>query len=217
MKVYFIPGLGYDYRIFGNLEVSDLKARYLHWIEPKPHEKLHAYAMRMFEQVDEPVDEITLIGHSLGGIVAQEIAHAREIHTVILLSSIKARQEMLTFFKMIKSLPIEKLFTKEMSIRTVKYWGKNHGFETEEELELFKHMVGKQTNTYLQWALKALSSWQEPSIPAATRLIHIHGTNDKTFPIKRIQKPDFIIENGSHILVYKQATQISKILQKQIT
>jgi hypothetical protein len=31
-----------------------------------------------------------------------------------------------------------KLFSKEISIKTVKYWGKHHGFVNPEAIELFK-------------------------------------------------------------------------------
>lgn len=216
MKTFFIPGLGYDCRIFEKLTLSIPDTECINWIEPKPNESLHEYSLRMLEQTGHTEDEIILIGHSLGGIVAQEIASTRNVTKVILISSIKARKEMPLFFKLAKPLFVDKLFTKEMSIRTIKYWGGNHGFETAEEKEFFKSMVGNQTNTYLQWALRGLSSWREPVIPQSTQLIRIHGTNDKTFPINRLDGVDLMIENGSHILVYKKAEQVSQFIAEQI-
>ena len=65
-------------------------------------------------------------------------------------------------------------------------------------------MVGKHSNTYLQWALRELSAWRQPTILSNTKLLHIHGTNDKTLPFKLIKNPDLVIENGSHFMVYKQ-------------
>ncbi|MFK7904813.1 MAG: alpha/beta fold hydrolase [Chitinophagales bacterium] len=216
MKVFLIPGLGYNHQIFENLDLSVFDTAYINWIEPEPNEKIHEYSKRIFRQVENTDEEITLIGHSLGGIVAQEIASVRKIDRIILISSIKSRKEMPLSFKMVRPFHLDKLFTKERSIKTVKFWGKSHGFQTIKEKELFKSMVGKQTNKYLQWALRELSSWQEPNIPRATKLIQIHGTNDKTFPIQLVHKPDFVIDEGSHILVYKRAAEISELIIRTI-
>lgn len=217
MNITLIPGLGYDCRIFENLEIPHTHTECLHWIEPHRAESLHAYAQRMYAKIKHKEEPLTLIGHSLGGMVAQEIASVRNIQQIILVSSIKSRSEMPLSFKMVRPLRLDKLFTKEISIKTVRYWGSGHGFETDTEKELFKSMVGKQSNTYLQWALRELSSWQEPAIPDTTDLIHIHGTHDKTFPFRLIKDPDIVIENGSHILVYKQAQTLSKIISEYIT
>ncbi len=216
MKLIFIPGLGYDQRIFKNLDLAGFTIEYLNWIEPLPSEKISAYAKRMIEQLQATEEDTTLIGHSLGGIVAQEIASIKKISKVILISSIKARKEMPFYFKIIQPLRLEKLFTKETCLKTVKYWGPTHAIQTTEEQELFKSMVGSQTNTYLQWALSALSTWQEPTIPNSTKLLQIHGTKDKTFPLRLVTNPDLVIDNGSHLLVYKQPSKISEWIVQQI-
>ena len=140
----------------------------------------------------------------------------KKIKRIILISSIKSRKELPLSFKSIGRLHLDKIITKELCIKTFKFWGKNHGFKTISEKELFKSMLEKQTNSYLQWALRELSFWKEPKIPSTTKLIQIHGTKDKTFPFRLIKKPDFVIEDGSHILVHKQAAKISEILIKEI-
>lgn len=119
-------------------------------------------------------------------------------------------------FKMVKPFFLHKIFTKELSIKTLNFWGKNHGFETQNEKELFKDMVGKQTNNYLQWALKSLSMWRKPTIPSSTEIIQIHGTNDKTFPIKLIDKPNVVVKNGSHIFIHKQAEKATELIVEGI-
>lgn len=214
MKVYLIPGLGYDCRIFNRLDLQDLDVTEINWIEPKADENIHEYAQRLFSQVAKTNEKIILIGHSLGGVVAQEIASVNQIDKVILISSIKSRKELPLTLKLVKPLRLDKFFTKGISIKTIKFWGKSHGFETEADQELFKSMLGKQTNLYLQWALRELSSWKEPKVSPETKIIHLHGTKDKTLPFKLIDKPDFIIEGGSHICVHKQAEQISEWIRK---
>lgn len=212
MKIILIPGLGYNCRIFENLELSDYDTQCLNWIDPKQNEKLNDYSQRIFSQIDNYDDELVIIGHSLGGIVAQEIASIKKVDQIILISSIKSRQEMPWSFKIIKPLFLHKLFTKEISINTLGFWGKNHGFETQNEKDLFKDMVGEQTNFYLQWALKSLSLWKEPKISNSTKIFQIHGTNDKTFPFELIDKPNVVVKNGSHIFIHKQAKKTSELI-----
>lgn len=214
MKVILIPGLGYDHRIFSKLHLSTLKIEALNWIEPKKNENIHHYALRLYEQIDHSTEDIILIGQSLGGIMAQEIASSRPVKMIIIISSITSRKQLPFHFKIIKPLRIYKLFTKELSINSIKYWGKAHGFVNAEEIALFKSMLHKQTNTYLQWALRALSIWKEPEVLAPTKVLQIHGTNDQTFPIRLLKKVDKIVDGGSHIMVYKKPDQISEIINE---
>ncbi len=214
MRLIFIPGLGYDQRIFRNLKLPNFKVQYLNWIEPLAKESISDYAQRLYNPIKTSSDKTILIGHSLGGIVAQEIACKNNIDKIILISSIKSRKELPLYFKIVAPLRLHKFFTNELCLKTVKYWGKGHGFDTDERKDLFKSMVGNQSNTYLQWALKALSTWQTPSIPALTDIFHIHGTNDKTLPYRLVEHPDFTIVNGSHICVLKRSEVIAELIKK---
>ena len=216
MKIIFIPGLGYDHRIFENLDLPFSNVEYINWIEPKPNEKLEDYSKRIFSPFINVEDEIILLGHSFGGILAQEIARIKTIKKIILISSIKSRKELPLMFKAINKFRLHKIFTKELCIRTVKFWGRSHGFAKDSDKALFKSMVGKNSNYYLQWALKGLSSWEKSELPSTTNLIQIHGPKDKTFPIGLIENPNFVIEDGDHLLVYQKANEMSKLTTKII-
>lgn len=214
MRIVFIPGLGYNHRIFENLKLPGFTIEYLNWIEPKENEKLHQYAQRLFSRIQKSSEQLVLIGHSLGGMVSQEIASVHQIEKVILISSIKSRKELPLYFKITKPLRLHKLFTRELCLRTVRYWGNGHGFETENEIELFKSMVGKQSNSYLQWALGELSTWHEPKVPSQTAIVQIHGTNDRTLPYRLVHEPTFTIKKGTHICVHKKSEMISEFIKK---
>jgi len=216
MKIILIPGLGYDCQIFKNLDLSGFEVEELNWIEPEPKEDIHKYAKRLFSKIEKSSKKTILIGHSLGGVVSQEIASSHTIDKIILVSSIKSRAELPLSIKLVKPLRIDKLFTKEVSIQTIPLWGKHHGFKTNEDQQLFKHMVSQYSNTYLQWALKSLSQWKAPKIPSKTKIVHIHGTKDKTLPYKLVKNPNHTIENGSHICVLKKAEEVSKIIRSII-
>ncbi|MCB0533547.1 MAG: alpha/beta hydrolase [Saprospiraceae bacterium] len=216
MKIYLLPGLGFDCRIFDRLDFKGLDVEYINWIEPQQHENIREYSKRLFHKLPETEAGSILIGHSFGGIVAQEIATWKRVEKVILISSVKARSEIPGYFRILKPLKLYKFFTKELSIRTVNYWGPKHDLSNAEVLELFKSMVGRQSNNYLQWALKALSAWHAPSLPESTPVFQIHGTADKTFPISLIKNPNAVVEGGTHMMVYKQPDSISEIIRKEI-
>lgn len=216
MKVYLVPGLGYDCRIFANLDFGEATIECLSWIEPQTQETISAYAKRLFADVLRQNEPLVLIGHSLGGIMAQELAAIKEVEKIILISSIKSRAELSRQFKLIAPLGIHRLFTKELSIKTVKYWGKSHDLVSQEEQDLFRSMVGQYSNHYLQWALRTLSKWSPPKLLPNTAIFHLHGTNDKTLPFSLINKPDATIIDGSHIMVLKRHAEISKIIQREL-
>ncbi len=216
MKIYLIPGLGYDCRIFEKLDFKNHNVEYLQWIEPMVNEAIYDYAQRMCSSILEEKDNVVIVGYSLGGIVAQEIARRKKIEKIILISSLKSREELPFQFKVIAPLKIHKLFTKELCVRTVRFWGKSHGFETKELRDLLKKMVGRQSNKYLQWALKSLSTWNPPKETIQPPIFQIHGTDDKTLPIKSIKNPNVIIENGSHIMIYKRHKELNEIIMKEI-
>ena len=215
MNVVLIPGLGYTHRIFEKLSLP-YPCTYLNWIEPLKQEAIGDYAKRFSRAIPTDAQQTVLIGHSFGGVMAQEITSYRHIDKIILISSVKSSKEIPLFFQLMKPLALYPLFTQQLAIQSFPYWGKAHGFQTDEEQNLFKEMVSTYSDNYLQWALKTLSGWKEVQLPTHSRLVHIHGDRDKTFPLNKIQKADIVVEGGSHIMVYKQAKRIEKILNLEI-
>ncbi len=218
MKIYFIPGLGFDNRIFQKLNLGGLDVQYVEWIEPlSSKESITSYATRLSSTIEENHEEIILVGHSFGGVISQEIAAIKKVHKIVLISSIKSRNELPFHFKLAAPLRFYKFFTKYLVTNTLNFWGNRHGYKTEEEKGLFIDMFNKQSNTYLQWAFKNLSEWKNPNTLPTTKIIQIHGDLDKTFPIILIDKPQIRIKNGDHFMVYKQPNIISEFLVKEIS
>jgi hypothetical protein len=70
----------------------------------------------------------------------------------------------------------------------------------------------KDTDPYfLKWAIGSILSWKNETRPE--QIYHIHGTNDKILYAKTA-RPDFVIENGTHFMVYQNAGEISGIINK---
>ncbi len=216
MQLYFIPGLGLDHRIFRKLQLEGFNVHYLNWIEPIPKETIQSYAKRMASPIPGHREDVVLIGHSLGGIMCQEIAAVKKVKKIILLGSIKSRDELPFRFKAMKPLRAETFFFKEIALTTLPLWGKRHEYETPEEQALFRSMVGQQTNTYLKWALRALYEWKAPELPDHMQIFQVHGRRDRTFPLQKIDQPDIILEDAGHFMVYKKPEVISGILSGEL-
>lgn len=213
----FIPGLGYDHRIFDFLRLSGHECIYLDWIEPKPTEPLDQYAKRLAEPIMD-LPSVVLIGHSFGGITAQEIARqlSNRVKGVILLSSVVARSELPLWMKLAYPLKLNLLPIRKMSAATVGLWGSKHGFDTRQRRELFVDMVTRHSNRYFRWALHQLSVWKGQGAFPREKVFQINGTSDLTFPIARIQKPDYTIKEGNHVFMFEHGNLTSDLIEQQI-
>lgn len=216
MRVLLIPGLGYNQRIFERFSLEGVQLECINWIEPIEKESLSSYAKRLYATYAEGKEDTILIGHSFGGIVAQEIASLYPVKKIILLSSIKSRAEMPWYFKIAHHLYLDRLMIKRLILWVFPKHAKSHGFATASDEAMFKDMLNQVSNNYLQWSLRKLSQWEEPALPSSTSLFQIHGTMDKTFPFSLIKDPDKVIKNGSHIFVYKQGVKASKLVKEAL-
>jgi len=210
-KAYFIPGLGFNHEVIAPIIDFGLDIETINWIEPKDNESVKSYSSRMAELIDSN-EPITLIGHSFGGIIAQEISQIKKLDQLILISTCKSRKENSLGLKSLSPLKLNKIIKKALILKTFPYWSRNYGYETEEEMNVFKSMIVKTTDTYLDWALQSISLWKrnfEIEIP----VIHIHGNKDRTFPIKNIKNVTHEIDGGNHFMIFKKAKEIAAILK----
>ncbi len=216
-NVYYIPGLAFDKRIFQHIKLQADNVFYLEYIEPNKNEDILDYAKRMIEGLEfDPKEIHILVGHSFGGVLAQEISRIKKVDLIVLISSIKKRAELPWHFKIVAPLKIHRLFRKFPSVSTLPLWGPFHDYETKEERELVKSMINKQSNHYLRWALKSLSLWENHSDPSTYSLIHIHGKKDKTLLYNTLAKPIVTFDEGGHFLVFKKGKEISEIIKKEM-
>ncbi len=212
-QLYFIPGLGFDKRIFSNLKIKTREIHYIDWIEPLGNEILQDYAKRMSEQIEVSDNPKILIGHSFGGIIAQEISKIINIEKVIIISSIKSKDEMPLTFRILKKIPVYKILNKKLILKSFPIWAKPFGYKTEKGRKLFVDMISRCSTNYCRWSIDKIVNW-EGNIKIK-KLSHIHGSDDKTLFIKNIHNP-IVVKDGSHFMVYSKADEVSKILNDLI-
>ena len=112
-RLYLIPGVATDRRIFAALTLPGYTLVYLDWIQPTENETIQSYAQRMVACLEGDEAPI-LIGYSFGGIVAQEMAKLVTDATVILISSIKSYKERTFGMMLTSSLGLHRFFPAEI-------------------------------------------------------------------------------------------------------
>ena len=210
--IYFISGLGADKRVFQRLRIEGYNPVHIDWLEAKKGESIEDYARRLTAQIksDHPI----LVGLSFGGIVAVEIAKQIDVEKVILISTTKNQSEIPPYFKIFRWFPIHRIFPFKSLFWAV-YWLLFWLFsiETLDERRLLRAILRDTDGDFIKWAIHKVVTWKNETIP--DQLYHIHGLNDRIFPV-RFLKSEFCGEGGGHLIVLNKAEQISKWLESLV-
>jgi esterase/lipase len=207
-KIYCISGLGADERVFDKLKIPGVDLQYVKWLMPEKKETIESYSSRMSLQIED--ENPLLMGVSFGGIMAIEIAKQKKTQKIILISSVKSQKELPKWMRICGNLNLNLL----MPARSPKWFApiadKYLGAANADEKLLAKNFRKTISPVYLHWAVDKVIKWKNTIHPST--IFHIHGTHDKTFPIKNIH-PTHVIKNGGHFMVMNMADEISAIIE----
>ena len=208
-QIFTLPGLGFTPEVFGKLELPP-GTKHLSWLTPRDEESLAAYAYRMAQPLAD-ASAVTLIGHSFGGVLAQEIAAQLPVARVLLVSSVKSRAELPFWLRAAAPLRLHHLFRRDLTLRTFRFWARPAGYVEPADRELFRRMVATQDNRTLQWSLRELSRWR--GVDCGSTVVHqIHGDRDRTLPFSRIASPVTRVAGGTHIMVFNRSEEVGRHL-----
>ena len=212
--IYFVPGLAASSQIFEyiNLPKEQFEVHFLEWLVPESqNESIAHYAKRMCKNIthENPI----LAGVSFGGVMVQEMSKLIKTKKIIIISSVKSKQELPNRLKLAKTTKAYKLFPTK-AVSNLEHLAKYAFGETaKKRVDLYRKYLSMRDNDYLPWAIHNVLNWQqEKPLP---NIIHIHGNNDGVFPIKHLKNCE-IIEGGTHIMILNKAKRISKLLIKVI-
>lgn len=213
-RIYMISGLGADRRAFAKLKIAgDYEVVYLDWLPATPNESLKGYADRLAEGID-PGIPFYLIGLSFGGMLATEIAKKlKPLHT-FLISSIPLSADLPWYYRLAGAARLQKMVPLNV-IKNLNLAGlRLLGARTAEDKLMLSQLVADSDPKFIKWALNAILQWRNTERPE--NLTHIHGSADKILPAK-YTKPDIIIPGGGHFMVYANADEVVKYIQRKIT
>jgi pimeloyl-ACP methyl ester carboxylesterase len=209
-KLFLIPGLGADTRVYNNIDLHDHEVVCVDWIEPHQTDTLETYAQKLIYQYHIMPKSI-VIGNSLGGMIAVEIAKIIPLEKVILISSIKTVDESPWYFSLLRAIPFYKPIPGKV-FTSIEFLIKPFfGYMNEADNWLFKDMLKNTSPVFLKWAMEAVLKWDNKTVPA--NVIQITGDKDLVFNYKRI-KDAIIVKDGTHIMIFEKAKEINKILKR---
>jgi pimeloyl-ACP methyl ester carboxylesterase len=214
MRAYFIPGLGTDCRIFRNL-TKELEFEEVYFIDYKEDTTKNSadmadYANAISKDIIHDANSI-IIGLSLGGIVATELSKLLPDCKIVLISSIKTKNEAPLVINFARFLPFYNLVPLWFSRNVVPFLSRIARVTDKEGYLLYRQMLKGWTAAKFKWARKSAVSWKNKT---AIKCLHIHGTRDFIFPHSRIKNAIYI-QKGSHYMVMDRASEIADIIKKE--
>lgn len=215
-KIYLIPGLGTDGRIFSKL-IPLLNAKDIECLEYREplsiKETIPEYAQRLVAELP-PLDEPPiLIGMSMGGTIATEMSKLMPHQHLVIISSFKHQSEVPLLFKIARLLPLHRLVPAWYVRLTVPFFARLLRICNREDSLLIKDMLYDRSPQHFAWGRRAIVKWDNQHYPE--RFVHINGTKDHVFrkANKQITHP---IEGGTHNMVVDRAREVAEIINREV-
>lgn len=212
MKAYFISGLAADERVFNHIRLpSEIDMSPLRWIPHKRNEKLKEYAFRMAEAIDAS-QPFLLVGLSMGGMIAVEIAKIVPPVQLILISSVPTYLHFPPSFKLFHLLRLNALVPVKF-LKAVSIYKRDLLNDSAEDKEVLKQVIRDSDPAFISWGIEAILGWRNIRIPSSA--VHIHGSKDEILPLK-YTNPTHIIKGGGHLMIMERAKDINCILTEVV-
>jgi esterase/lipase len=209
MNIYLIPGLGTDDRVFNNLTFdSNYTTHHIKLVLPEEGSSMADYARQLSTQIDTTTPFI-LIGTSLGGMLATEMADFLEPEKVIILASAKTAKELPYRYRVQQKLPLKKVVSGNMIKSGTLFLQPIVEPQRNNEKETFISMLVGKDPVFMKRAVDMIIKWDRTTY--RKDIIHIHGNKDKTIPIRNVRY-DYLIRGGSHVMTLAMAEEVNKVL-----
>lgn len=213
IPVYFMPGLAASPLIFERIRLPEdvFEAHLLEWEIPEGNETLADYAKKMARHIthDNPV----LIGVSFGGILVQEMAAYVKPRKVIIISSVRSSTEFPRRMKFARITKAYKLIPVRVFMNVEKFSSLSWGRKINQRLKLYEKFLAVRNKTYLDWALEKVVMWDRTTPDSA--VVHIHGDEDKVFPIK-YTSDCIVVKGGTHVMILNKFRWLNENLPRII-
>lgn len=208
-----MPGLAASPVIFERIRLPEdqFEVYWLSWKIPLNGESLSAYAKRMCSEIkhENPV----LIGVSFGGVLVQEMAQFINLRKLIIISSVKTKDEIPLRMKLVRSSKIYRLVPTRLlqQIEVLQRFAFNQALKM--RFKLYEKYLSMRNKEYLEWAIEQMLCWNRTQVDE--NVVHIHGDADEVFPIENI-KSCIAVPGGSHIMIVLRYRWFNEHLPKII-
>ena len=192
--IYVLPGMGATPQMYAGpwREIPD--CCFLDWPAGGKEKSISDLALRMIDNAAIP-DGATLVGSSLGGMVACEIAQIRRIERVFLIGSARKKEEMNTFLRL--------LYPLIDWVPMVAFQRACGGFPT-----VLGQMIRQSDPEFLRNMSRAIFEWD--GLPPGVTTVHrIHGRRDLMIPPPGDGEA---LLDGGHLIAMTHATECVRFL-----
>ncbi|MGB4770461.1 MAG: alpha/beta hydrolase [Chitinophagaceae bacterium] len=211
MKVYLIPGLAADERVFRHIRLPEgYDPQILQWVSPEPNEPLASYAMKLAEQIDRSTPFI-LIGLSFGGMLATEMAKRMQPQKTILISSVPHSSQLPAYYRWAWRMGVQYIMTPTI-IKSGVMIKRLLTAEDPEDKKIIQEMARDMDPEFVRWAMWTIVHWQTTE-GRQPECVHIHGTADGILPC-RFTRPTHRIPKAGHLMIFNQADRINNLLKE---
>ena len=208
MKLYVVSGLGADFKVLEKITFpQNLEVVFLDWFIPEMREDFYHYVKRMADRIDDS-EPFALLGYSFGGLIVQEIDKIKTAEKVVIMGSIKSDKEKSRFIKLGEVTHLPRFLPQRMfNVKSAAVYSLARYIVDPKNPKLMQYFTVRDTY-YLKWSIEKVSAWKFDENP---KVIQILGSKDIVFPLK-YSKPDYVIQNGTHLFPATKHKQVSKIL-----
>ena len=211
--IYCFPGQGADFRLFDSIRVDTalFELAFVEYGTPEKWMNMKDFACSLINEIDTS-RQYVLLGVSLGGMICVELNESLNTWKTNLISSAQNRNELPARYRFQRAIPLYKLFPKRILLIGSKIMQPIVEPDRKKNKETFKDMLNKKEAAYMKRTIHLIINWERDT---NTKIIYqIHGNKDHTLPLRYIKNPDFIVENGSHMMTLTRGTDISNILNQ---
>ncbi|KJF42245.1 hypothetical protein LH29_20845 [Draconibacterium sediminis] len=207
--VYLIPGQGADARLFKNLDIDTaFQVKNIEYFTPEKDWDMERFARELAKQIDT-TQTFSIIGVSLGGMLATEMADFLHPEKVIVISSAKSRKEFPGRYRFQKIVPVYWV-VPGIAIKTgARILQPLVEPDRNKDKATFKSMLRNKDPLFLKRTTTMILTWKRESY--SNKIVHIHGDIDKTLPPRFVQY-DYLVEDGSHMMVLTRGKLISELI-----
>lgn len=211
MTIYLLPGMGCDARLFERLHLDGYEVVKLEWPSFGSKDSLADIAGRMSADVRYTEPHV-LVGVSMGGMVAQELALLTNPDKVVLISSWTGPQEWPMHVRFGARLGLHRII-RDWTMRAS--WPVKRLMDPREEAvdRLLWDMAVKQTARQLRNGTGAIMRWKGSRWTGP--LVRIHGDKDIVTPLRF--PVDHLIKGGQHVMILTKADEVTACLRTALT
>ena len=175
---------------------------------------MSSYAQELVQKIDT-TEPFILVGVSLGGMLSMEIAEIATPELVVVISSAKYPKELPKRYRKAAKTGIQKWVPPALVKRSAFLLQPIFEPDRKKEKDICVSMLADKDKVFLKRSAAMISEWDSDTL-LFHNVVHIHGTKDHTIPIKNVQA-DYVIPEGSHMMVLVQPEEVSAILNRIFT